>query len=80
MYRTLGDEQAKRERKAEREAAEKTRTREVDVVELWKPHLASVGVFEAFGKELSFFYFGGWFLYYYFSLGGFFFLSLFLWR
>lgn len=51
VYRSLGDEEAKREKRQGKEAAKAARPREIVVTELWKPHQQSVALFEQLKKE-----------------------------
>ncbi|THH08838.1 hypothetical protein EW145_g2443 [Phellinidium pouzarii] len=53
VYRTVGEADAKRERREERAAAEASRTREIVVTELWKPHQQSIRFFEETEKGSS---------------------------
>lgn len=51
VYRTLGEVEARREKREERAAREAKRPREIGIVELWKPHQQSIRLFEESGKE-----------------------------
>ena len=51
VYRTVGDEEAKRERREEKEAEEKARVSEIGVVKLWKPHQQTLKFFEEMKKK-----------------------------
>ncbi|KAI5118465.1 hypothetical protein M0805_003726 [Coniferiporia weirii] len=53
VYLTVGEADAKREKKEERAAAEAARPREVTVTELWKPHQQSKPFFQEVGKDSS---------------------------
>ncbi|OCB85854.1 hypothetical protein A7U60_g6985 [Sanghuangporus baumii] len=48
VYRTIGEVEAKREK---REAKDAARPKEIGVTELWKPHQQSIRLFEVLGKE-----------------------------
>ena len=43
--------EARRERRQEREAAAAARPREIVITELWKPHQASMALFEEMKKK-----------------------------
>ena len=51
VYRTIGEVEAKRERREERDAKEAAKVKEIGVTELWKPHQQSIRLFEVCGKE-----------------------------
>lgn len=51
VYKTIGDADAKREKKEEREAKERGAVKEIVVTELWKPHQQSARLFEECKKE-----------------------------
>ncbi|KAH8114910.1 hypothetical protein DFH11DRAFT_1590309 [Phellopilus nigrolimitatus] len=51
VYRTLGEAEAKREKREEREAAEASKPHEMAVIELWKPHQQSIRLFEEGEKD-----------------------------
>ncbi|KAL5498230.1 hypothetical protein ACEPAH_2370 [Sanghuangporus vaninii] len=48
VYRTIGEVEAKREK---REAKDAARPKEIGVTELWKPHQQSIRLFEVLGKD-----------------------------
>lgn len=51
LYRTVGEAEARREKREEKEAEGKGKVREIGVVKMWKPHQQSLKFFTEAKKE-----------------------------